>query len=443
MQSSPHTARWINCVRYLGVRIVVFPSVLVDPCPDLEPFVGVRCREDVEQLAPGVIGVVSRENVACAGASRDGEERVRDTFPSWIESRNLPDALALQDWIAEIRPDLLHSMEFLCGAYLVLEVRRTWPEGRPFPPWLASSWGGDVFFARQFERHVPILREILCSVDAFQADCNRDVEWALTQGFDGYRFPPMPASGGADFSEFPALEDLTPPSRRKLIVVKGYHGWAGRGVHALLAIHRVASRLRGFKIVVTNAGPPVVDMVERLRADDGLDIEIASYLPSNKDAILRLASARFAVGYGVADGIATTLLEAMAVGTFMVQANSCCGNEWITHGRTGLIVPTDDIVALSEAILIAATADSLVDCALEENRATVEARWNAKINGPEILRGYREIIAGSGDSRRKCRESSTLRPNASFGRQFLARMFRLRSKVLPRKLAQRRDRHGR
>lgn len=394
MASSPHTARWINCVRRAGFRFVIFPSVLVPPSADLEPWRIVRNRADVEQLAVGEVGVLPWEEVPRVDPQEVGAELLRDTYPSWIPTHALPHARGLRDVIEDLQPAMVHSMECLAGGYLVLEARRRWPRSRAFPPWLVSSWGGDVFIARQFERHKPILLDILRTADALQADCARDIDWAIAQGFAGYAFPQMPASGGADLATFPDPASLLPPSQRKLIVLKGYHSWAGRALHLLLAVHRIASRLKGFRIEVTHATPPVADMVERLRVEDGLDIAVAPYLPSNLAALERLGSARLAVGYGIADGIATTLLEAMTVGTFMVQADTCCGHEWVTHGRTGLIVPAHDVVALSEAILIAATEDALVDLAVAENRATVEARWNAKINGPRIAEAYRELIHG-------------------------------------------------
>lgn len=398
MALSPHTARWVNCIRHLGVRIVVFPCVLAPPCPELEPHRPVRSRADVDALPAGVVGVIPWDEIpSLTDADVENLQIYRFAFlTGWMPVRGVPSADALREVIQQTSPDLVHSMELQHGAYLTLEARHRMPAGDRFPPWLVSSWGGDVALYRKFEDHAGVLSRLLAEVDAFHADCARDVEWALENGFKGFLLPQMPASGGVDFADYPDPARLPLPSQRKTILVKGYHSWAGRGMHLLLAIHLIAPRLKGFRILVNHGSPPVAAMVEQLASEDGLDIRLDAHLPSNADALARLATARLAIGYGIADGISTTLLEAMAVGTFMVQSDACCGDEWIEHGRTGLVVRQHDVVALSEAILIAATDDALVDGAVAENRAKVEARWSAAKNGPRIAQAYRDIIAAHG-----------------------------------------------
>jgi len=391
--NSIHVARWINASRRHGFRIVLFPSVLGSPCPELQPFREVRSRADVDAFALGEIGVYPADLITVlTEADMEDSDCYPLAAPATRTPRHLlPHPVALSRAVKAIRPDLVHSMELQHGGYLALDTRRRL--GAQFPPWLASSWGSDLFLYRRMGAHRPVLRRLLRSIDALHSDCARDFAWAAAVGFTGIRFPQMPASGGVDFSVFPDPAGLPPPSRRKSIVVKGYHGWSGRGLHILLALHLIAPKLRDFRIVVTHGGRPMADMVARLAAQDGLDISMDPYLGSSAEAVTRLAGARLAVGYGISDGISTTLLEAMAVGAFMIQATTCCGGEWITPGRTGLQVPPHDVVALSEAVLLAATNDELVDDAVVVNRRTVEERWSASTNGALIADGYRAVLA--------------------------------------------------
>lgn len=390
MVSSPHTARWVDCMRGRGMRLVLFPCVLYPACPELQPYRLLRSVEDAEALAPGEVGVVAWDDLPRVPVDA---QILRNRFPpGWASDNLLPCAEPLRDLIESLQPDLVHSLELQYSAYLTLEAKRMRRTRSRFPPWLVSSWGGDMYLFRKFEAHLPIILDLVREADGWHADCARDVAWARANGFRGTAFPQMPASGGVDFADYPDPAVLPPPSQRRALLIKGYQSWAGRGVDLLLALHRIAPLLRDFEILVTHGNPAVKALVEHLAREDGLDIRVDAHLPTNADALQRLASARLAIGYGVADGIATTLLEAMAVGTFMIQADSCCGHEWITPGRTGLIVPQHDIPALADAIALAVTDDDLVDRAVAENRARVEADWSASINGPRIAEGYRQLI---------------------------------------------------
>ena len=127
-------------------------------------------------------------------------------------------------------------------------------------------------------------------------------------------------------------------------------------------------------------------MADTMAGRDGLDIACEPYVASHAEAIARLARARISVGLGISDGISTTLLESMAVGTFPIKGTSSCACEWIESGRTGMIVSPHDTRAMAEALVQAARDNALVDAAAFVNRATVEQRWDAARN--------RDIIAG-------------------------------------------------
>ncbi|GAB3282111.1 glycosyltransferase family 4 protein [Parahaliea aestuarii] len=398
MTGSIHLARWISAIRNGPFRVVVFPSIIQRPVPELQPAKPVSSRSDLKQLASNEIGIVPDDRVAALPqADTDSPGSYPYARPvTRLPLQRMPDPSSLGKIIHALKPDLIHSMELQHGGYLVAECKRRAKASiftRDFPPWLASSWGSDIFLYKQFGEHRPVLRSLLQSVDGLHSDCERDLDWAQRNGFSGFQFPQMPASMGIDYTSYPKLSSLSKPSERRTIFIKGYHHWAGRGVHILLALHLIAPYLKKYKIVVAHASKPVAALVEKLRSQDGLDISVSPYLPNHADTIARLASARVAIGYGISDGISTTLLEAMSVGTFVIQANTCCGKEWVIPGETGLLVSPHDIAALSRAILLAATNDDLVDGAAQRNRATVEAGWCARTNGPIALEAYQEMIS--------------------------------------------------
>jgi hypothetical protein len=256
-----------------------------------------------------------------------------------------------------------------------------------------SNWGSDIYLYRKLKAHEPKLRRIAQSIDAYVAECERDVGIVRQMGFRGPVLPTMPASGGVDFSELPALDELPPPSSRREIHIKGYHGWSGRALHILAAVHMGAAALSKFAIRISLAGPEVEAMASLMAARDGLDIACEPYVASHAESIDRLARARLSAGMGISDGISTTLLESMAVGTFPIKGNSSCASEWVENGRTGMVLSPHDTRALAEALVRAASDDGLVDGAAPVNRATVEQRWDAAKNRRAIERHLLELAS--------------------------------------------------
>ena len=62
-----------------------------------------------------------------------------------------------------------------------------------------------------------------------------------------------------------------------------------------------------------------------------------------------------------------SLLEAMVCGTFPIQTNTSCADEWIVDGKSGFIVDPDNLMNLVSSIRTALIDDSLVDSAAEIN----------------------------------------------------------------------------
>lgn len=395
MPNSVHTARWLNMVRASDLRFVLLPVYAAEVSAVLERWAPVRSAADVAALPAGHVGVFDTGIVDPAAAAATNAAIGYETWcPSFLSAAAVrftqPEHVALA--VRLLRPTLLHSMEVQLAGYLCLGAR-AWL-GAEFPPWLLSNWGSDIFLYRKLPEHRPRLLAIAGAIDAYLAECRRDVATVRQLGFRGVVLPPTPASGGIDFSAVPALADLDPPSRRREILVKGYHGWSGRGLHILGALARAAPRLQGYRIRVTLAGPEMRRMAADLERATGLEVVLDGYLPEHGDAVARLGRARMTLGLGISDGISTTLLEAMCMGSYPIQADTSCGLEWIRQGETGAMVDPHDLGALTRAIVRAAEDDALVDRAAAVNRAEVEVRWDASRNGQAMTEHYRALTGG-------------------------------------------------
>jgi glycosyltransferase involved in cell wall biosynthesis len=393
---SVHTARWLNMLLGHGIRLVLLPVYRGPLAKEIGRYRIVADADDLARCSDSELGVFDLDSVSVAELDHIREETGYVPWePAWlrVDMTQAGHAVAA---IRRLRPALVHSMVVQFGGYLTLAAREH--IGDDFPAWLLSNWGSDIYLFRKVPEHREKIARIALLIDAYHAECERDIAMIRQMGFRRFTFPALPATGGSDFSEFPKLSVFPRPSQRRDIVLKGYHGWSGRALHLLSALHLAADTLRNFTIRITVAGPQIREVARTLSEADGLKIVIEPYVPNHRDALIRLGNARMVAGLGISDGISTTLLEAMSMGAFPIQGDTSCGSEWIVPGKTGFLVSPNDIAALAEAIRRAATDDELVDNAAEANRRTVEARWNAATNSRVILDHYRALLRGVGVS---------------------------------------------
>ncbi|NTV94174.1 MAG: glycosyltransferase family 4 protein [Thiobacillus sp.] len=293
--------------------------------------------------------------------------------------------------IRTLKPDLIHSLEFQHCGYNVLRAKELIGDG--FPPWLATNWGSDIYYYRQFENHRRQISRLLGNVDYYSCECVRDIELAQELGLSGRVMPVMPNSGGLDLGVVGPMRQMHQPSRRRLIMVKGYQHFVGLALTALEAVERCAPILHDFNILVFSASPPVVKRVEELRVSLGLNISVLPH--SGHDTMLRMFSrARIYLGISLSDAISTSMLEALAMGAFPIQTSTACCDEWIEDGESGFIVPPEAPEIIADRLRRAITDDALVDHAAEINWRTVRERLDQNILKGKAIAFYEEIFAG-------------------------------------------------
>lgn len=389
---SVHTARWVNMARGNGLRFVILPVYVCPPSREFRTTKTIATAHDLAEMTDDEVGIFALESVSdYEVASSQSELRYQEWRPAWLGPASLAHPAHLIAAILRLRPVLVHSLVVQFGGYLALAAKKHL--GRNFPGWLLSNWGSDIFLFRKIAEHQTRIREILSMIDGYHAECARDFNIARQLGFRGFEFPVLPASGGMDFTGFTPISEFERPSQRREIYIKTYHGWAGRGLHVLSALHLAADALRGFTIRMGLSGPVAKEMAAEIQKIDGLNIIAEKYLPDHRDALMRLSRSRFVAALGIADGISTTLLEAMATGTFPIQANTSCGDEWLEGPpRTGILVSPNDVSGLAAAIRAAATDDEMVDRAAIINRRVVEKRWNVRTNAPIVASNYQKLL---------------------------------------------------
>lgn len=381
MLDSIHVARWIDQMRSCGWDLRLFPAYQAPICPELRGvtvynYAQVRPREaqaDVRFVGswPGPAGAVT--------FARKLVKRIR---PGWDDR-----AQRLAREIEKFKPDVVHSLEIQHAGYLTLEARKLLPR---FPTWIVTNYGSDIYLFGQLAEHAPKIREVLAACDVYACECQRDVGLAREFGFAGVVWPVLPNGGGFDLQSMAALRAPGPVSARRTIALKGYTGWAGRALVGIKAIELCADVLRGYRVAVYLAGEDVKIAAELVARATGLKIDLVPRC--SHDQMLRLhGESRVSIGLSISDGISTSALEALVMGSFPIQSCGSCADEWYVDGVSGMKVPAEDPHAVAAALRRAITDDALVDAAAELNARVAAERLDRSVIAPQVIESYDRI----------------------------------------------------
>lgn len=295
--------------------------------------------------------------------------------------------------IDHVQPDIVHAMIAHVGGYETLAARKK--TKKPFPPWIVSIWGSDLYFFGQLAKQRAHLQEVMASCDYVTAECERDIGLARQFGFKGQALPVISAAGGYDLARWQKLRQPGPISGRRMILLKGYQHANGRALVGLRALEMCADLLRGYHIYVHLASPDVELAAEVMASRTGLSIETKplEWHTDYEEVMRRYGRARIHIGLSVADGISQSLLESMMMGAFPIQSCTACADEWLVDGEGGLIVHPEDPHLVAEAIRRAVTEDALVDRAAQINAETVQHRLAYADVKEQVIAMYNTVYA--------------------------------------------------
>jgi hypothetical protein len=357
---SVHTARWVEQINAEDWKVYIFPSTAIENVhPTLNRvvillsfFARIRLlleRADFRFLAKLV-------------------ERVR----AYFENSN-PDLRVkrLKRLIERLKPDIVHSMEIQAAGYLALDAKNGM-SGK-FPPWLVTNWGSDIYLFGRLAEHAGRIRNVMAECDFYSCECERDIGLAREFGFNGTVLPVNPNSGGFNLASIAPLRCVSVQSR-KLIMLKGYQGWAGRALVGLRALELCAELLNGYTIVIYSAAPEVLIAAELFSKKTGVKVQILPQNTAHQEILMLHGQARISLGLSISDAISVSLQEAMVMGSFPIQSCTACADEWLLDGVSGFIVPPEDPEPIATAIRTALTDDALVDNAANINWKVAQER---------------------------------------------------------------------
>lgn len=302
--------------------------------------------------------------------------------------------------IHEIQPDIIHSQTMFGAGYLTLDAKyefeRVYPKSQ-FPVWIASNWGIDISYYGRLNSQKQKIKEVLEACDCYTCECERDVVLARSYGFKGRVLPVLPIGGGFDLVQIHKARHSLSPSKRRVIIIKGYQNVIGRASVALRACELAADVLKGYEIIVILPDKEIVPILAELTTEaTGIPIKLVSN--TTYDEILKLyGQARVYIGLSTADGISTSLLEAMAMGAFPIQSNTACANEWVMDGETAFLVHPDDSGDVAKALRQAVLDDALVDRAGTINMQIVDDHLDETVIESKVAAIYRDIMRSKAD----------------------------------------------
>ena len=380
MPDSIHTARWISQIADQGWDIFLFPVFIARSGPDLrnltvfESFIPrPRVKENHVRSIWWTIPFFLADFIL---------SRIRGIKTNYFTTR----ALAIV--VRWLHPDAVHSLEIQHAGYVTLDAKNILL--KRFPVWIVTNWGSDIYLFERLAEHRPKIEAVLASCDYYSCECQRDVALARGMGFKGITLPVLANAGGIELSKVSMLKSTTPTASRRMIVLKGYQNWAGRALVGLQAMRYCADLLQDYTLAIYMASPDVLISAELFSQDTKIPVQVISSVPH--DEMLRLYNrSRIFIGLSISDGISTSLLEAMAMGTFPIQSCTACADEWIVNGQSGFIVPPEDPQAIAEALRRALTDDLLVDRAAEINAQTIAERLDNSVIKPQVIKMYEDI----------------------------------------------------
>ena len=306
-------------------------------------------------------------------------------LPMWILDKALSNRFRsafVKFLISRFKPDFVHALELQNAGYLSSRAYEGLTKKRPML--VATNYGSDIYWFSRDPKHSKLISELLGQVDRYAAECGRDVELARQLGFSRDVMPVLPNAGGFTRSQLGG--ELLPVDKRKLIMVKGYHGWVGRAHIALQALESISAELQDYEIVVYSCNLSTKRLATQVAKRTGLTITAYSKGALTHDVMVeKFSRSLIYIGLSLSDGISTSMLEAMAMGAIPVQTSTACCDEWFSD--TGVAIHNLDAEEVSQgirrAIDLALTTDSAA-----KNRETIRARASREEIAKQALAFY-------------------------------------------------------
>ncbi len=292
----------------------------------------------------------------------------------------------IEKLIDNIKPDIIHTLEMQHAGYLVLPLKLKYKNS--FPLWFYSCWGSDIRYFENVDKHKERISKVLENCDALFSGDKLSIEKAKTK----YNFTKpiinVPSPGGSKIKYFDQMIKYKKPSKRKIILVKGYTGWVYKLDVLIEALLLCSEELIKNKYTVKIYIPPSDKKYIKQLQDAGIKVEIFKHTQCYDDVIKFYSTARINLASSLSDGVPNSMLEGMMVGVFPIQSNAGAVSEYITNGLNGILLNPLDVNGYADAIKLIIKNDELVDNAALINKKIIEERLDYDIIKNKVRNFY-------------------------------------------------------
>ena len=239
----------------------------------------------------------------------------------------------------------VHAIEIQGAGYLYASLPKTILDRNTL---ILTNYGSDIIFYRNLPDHRIKISSVLSIAKLYSAECQRDYEIALSMGFVGKFLPCIPNAGG--FMDHTFDLNVTPSEERNLIVAKCYGGVFGLGGLVIDALSTFLLDKPEINIVIHSVTDDLLEKSNQFLKDFSSQVKVFTIREKLSRSILLnyVSQSRVYIGASYSDGISTSFLEALCLGSYPIQTNTSCANEWLRLGFRGSIVSPTYAAILDE-----------------------------------------------------------------------------------------------
>jgi hypothetical protein len=206
---------------------------------------------------------------------------------------------------------------------------------------IVTNWGSDIYYFEKNLEDRTKIQKVLELADYYSAECHRDYELALKNGYSGKFLPINPNAGG--FKDDVIQRNTRASDNRSQIIAKCYGGKFGLGELVIAAMDDYLNITKNnsvfFYSVTKDLEPKLKELI--LKYPNRIGFATVRHRLSISDMYEKFANSRIYIGASRSDGISTSFLEALVLGAYPVQTDTSCGNELVQKGfHAHLVEPT-------------------------------------------------------------------------------------------------------
>jgi hypothetical protein len=251
--------------------------------------------------------------------------------------------------------DYIHALEIQGAGYLLLDSKlENSNETRKI---IVTNWGSDIYYFEKNLADKVRIQKVLKLADYYSAECHRDYELALKNGFEGKFLPISPNAGGFKRDVF--KRNIRSSNDRNQIIAKCYGGEFGLGRLIISAVDEYFKINKSNSVFFYSVTPDLEAMLKllMLKYPNRVTFSTVKNKLSTPDMYEKFANSRIYIGASRSDGISTSFLEALVLGAYPIQTNTSCADEWVSLGFEATIV----LPSFTEIFQALTNADNLLD----------------------------------------------------------------------------------